>query len=45
MVIKWWIVVSELGDGEAVVLTVEAKEDEEAIGKKKDVSHNYSDTM
>ena len=27
--------VSEVGDGEAVVLTMEAKEDEEAIGKKK----------
>ena len=39
--------VSEVGEGESAVLTVEVGEDEEAIGKKKknDISHNYSNTM
>ena len=36
MVIKWWIVVSEVGEGEAVVLTVEVEEDKEAIEKRKE---------
>ena len=36
--------VNVVGEGEATVLIVEAKEDEEEI-EKKDVSHNSSDTM
>ena len=36
MVIKWWIVVSEVGEGEVVVLTEEVEEDKEAIEKEKE---------
>ena len=35
MVMRWWIAVSEVGEGEVVVVTVEVNEDEEAIGKKR----------
>ena len=45
MVMRWWIAVSEVGEGEVVVVTVEVNEDEEAIGKKKDLCHNSFDTM
>ena len=45
MVMRWWIVVSEVGEGEVAVLIAEFDEDEEAIEKKKDVCHNSSDTM
>ena len=41
------MVVSEVREGEVVVLTMEVEQDKEAIEKKKkgDVSHNGSDTI
>ena len=39
------MVVREVGEEEMAMLTIEIDEDEETIGKKKDVCHNSSDTM
>ena len=34
MVMRWWMVVREVGEEEVAVLTTEVDEDEEAIEKK-----------